>query len=148
MYIFPLHILFVALVSHFPDRVSEYLYFCWKPIFSSRGFIRWLLSTRKRCVMFKQWRIQANIRLRNVSSLVCGFMKKNELVERTKKSEKTSLFVQWSSSQWSQSPRSLDLTTCDNWLCSYLKENVSIIIIDSFENWRERSSVSSERSLP
>ena len=38
----------------------------------------------KRCVMFKQWRIQANIRLRNVSSLVCGFMKKNEFAKRTR----------------------------------------------------------------
>ena len=31
--------------------------------------------------------------LRNVSSLVCEFMKKNELAKRTKKSEKTSFFV-------------------------------------------------------
>ena len=47
----------------------------------------------KRCVMFKQWQIQANIRLRNVSSLAYGFMKKNELVKHMKKSEKTSFFV-------------------------------------------------------
>ena len=37
--------------------------------------------------------IQANIRLRNVASLECGFMIKNELAKRTKRSEKTSFFI-------------------------------------------------------
>ena len=35
-------------------------------------------------------------------------------------------------------PRSPDLTTCDNWLWSYLKENLSIIQMDSVELKRER----------
>ena len=82
----------MAFVSHFSDRVSEYLCFGCKPNFSPRGFIRWLLSMWNRYVMFKQWRIHANILLRNVSSLVCGFMQKNELAKRTKKSLKTSSF--------------------------------------------------------
>ena len=43
--------------------------------------------------MLKQWRIQANIRFRNISSLVYGFMKRIELAKRMKKSEKTFFFV-------------------------------------------------------
>ena len=44
-----------------------------------------------------------------------------------------------------------DLTTCDNWLWSYLNENISIIRMDFVEQHseeRERSSVLSERALP
>ncbi|PSN30009.1 hypothetical protein C0J52_28104 [Blattella germanica] len=52
-----------------------------------------VFSSSSHGVTILQWRIQANIRLRNVSSLVCGFMKKNEVAKRTKKSEKTSFFV-------------------------------------------------------
>ena len=44
-------------------------------------------------------------------------------------------------------PRSPDLT-CDNGLWSYLKENLSIIQMDSVELKRERYSIPSERSLP
>lgn len=40
-----------------------------------------------------QWRVQTYIRLRNVSSLGCEFMKNNELVKRTRKSKKTSFIT-------------------------------------------------------
>ena len=73
--------------------MSEYLCFCLQAKFFSARVYHVIVVVVKRCVMFKQWRIQANIRLRNVSSLVWGFMKKNELTKRTKKSEKTSFFV-------------------------------------------------------
>ena len=85
------------------------------------------------CVMFKQWRIQANILLRNVSSLVCGFMKKNELAKLRKISDKTSFFVSIKQLPVSQSPRSPDLTTCGNGLWSYFEENLSIIRMDPVE---------------
>ena len=110
--------------------------------FSARVYLV-IVVDGKRWVMYKQWRIQANMRLRNVSSLVCGFMKKNELAKRRKKSGEN-LFLRFN-----------EAAPCE---ANHNVRQLAVVLLKKkifqlfgwilLNNWRERSSVSSEWSLP
>ena len=58
-------------------------------------------------------------------------LEKEQTGETYEEIRETSFFV--SLKQISQSPRIPDLTTCDNWLWYCLKENLSVIWMDSVE---------------